>query len=356
MEDKRLLHNLEECSDNDILKKALLHYREAVESEKQGDIGNSLNRYRLAHKVHEDVEVIYRRIERLAIQNNKEQNEEDRRLLSEKEINNSSEEDELSNGLTQLSVAPPFILKLPDEVLLLIVEQCFENLNDLSNLPRIARSCKLLAKACRADSLYRRFCYFSYQLNEWQQTKESIEEELSSTYHQSWKEMYLKKPRIRFDGCYISVCRYFRPGTSDTSWNQPIHLISYYRYLRFYPDGTCMVFRSNTEPNLIVRTFGRHQSSFFVPSSSNPAFSNGEVACMATWSMSPAGQLLLSHPAGGRAYTYAQSLQVKGKRLKWVSFYAVDNEMFETSEFPLTHHRDYIFSRVYNYTSEKVEP
>ncbi|WBW75436.1 F-box protein Pof7 [Schizosaccharomyces osmophilus] len=353
MEEKRLLNDLKECPDSDILKEALLHYKEAVEFEKQGDIGNSLNRYRWAHKIHEDVEVIYRRLERLAIQNRKEQNEEDRKLVSEEESINNSQEDELANKLTQLSVAPPFILKLPDEVLLLIVEHCFENLNDLSYLPRIAQSCKLLAKACRADSLYRQFCYFSYQQNEWQQTKESIEEELSSVYHQIWKEMYLRKPRIRFDGCYISVCRYFRPGTSDTSWNQPVHLISYYRYLRFYPDGTCMVFRTNTEPGLIVRNFDRHQSSFFTPSSSNPAFSNGEVACMATWSMSPAGQILLSHPAGGRAYTYAQSLQAKGNRLKWVFFYAVDNEIFETTEFPLTHHRDYVFSRVYSYTLEK---
>ncbi|EPY50095.1 F-box protein Pof7 [Schizosaccharomyces cryophilus OY26] len=354
MDEKRLLNDLEVCPDSGILKKALSHYKEAVESEKEGDIGTSLNRYRLAHKVHEDVEVIYRRLERLAFQNKKEQSDGEQKRASEEESIKSSQADQLSKDLTQPSVTPSLIPKLPDEVLLLIVEQCFENLNDLSYLPLIAQSCKLFAKACRVDSLYRQFCYFSYQQSEWQQTKEDIEEEFSSVYHRSWKEMYLKKPRIRFDGCYISVCRYFRPGVSDTSWNQPVHLISYYRYLRFYPDGTCMVFRTNTEPRYIVRSFGRHTSAFFTPSSSNPTFSNGEVAYMATWSMSPAGQILLSHPVG-RAYTYAQNLQVKGSRLKWVSFYSVDNETFETCDFPLTHHRDYVFSRVYSYNSEKTE-
>ena len=37
---------------------------------------------------------------------------------------------------------------------------------------------------------------------------------------------------------YISKNTYFRPGLAEGSWNQSVHRVVYYRYLRFYGDGT----------------------------------------------------------------------------------------------------------------------
>ena len=50
----------------------------------------------------------------------------------------------------------------------------------------------------------------------------------------SWREMFLKRPRLRFDGCYISKTTYIRPGENSfqDQYYKPWHLVEYFRYLR----------------------------------------------------------------------------------------------------------------------------
>ncbi|CAA19361.2 F-box protein Pof7 [Schizosaccharomyces pombe] len=343
---------LETVNKDILLKKALLHYKDAIKSEREGNLGESLNKYRLAHKVHEDVESIYRRLERLQLCKRNEEEEMLNSDASEAMLTVSSvPSPTLTENESVNESVVPNILKLPDEVLLVILENCIRDLHDLRYLSSIALTCKHFAKALRADSLYRSFCYCSCEQKEWQQSIKSIEEELVEKYQQSWKTLFLKKPRSRFDGCYISVCRYFRPGTSDTSWNQPIHLITYYRYLRLYPNSTCIVYQSSNEPNDVVRNFSVQNTSLFSPMSSSPMFSNGNVALTGSWSMTPSGEMLIVYPAS-QTYTYVQKLQVRGIRLKWISFYSIHNYTSFTNEMPLTHNRDYVFSRVYSYTAD----
>ena len=72
----------------------------------------------------------------------------------------------------------------------------------------------------------------------------------------TWRQIFRSYPRIRFNGCYISTVNYQRPGatsSSQISWNTPIHIVTYYRYLRFYRDGTCISLLSTHEPIEVVR-------------------------------------------------------------------------------------------------------
>ncbi|KAJ8968931.1 hypothetical protein NQ314_002023 [Rhamnusium bicolor] len=50
----------------------------------------------------------------------------------------------------------------------------------------------------------------------------------------SWREMYIERPRIHFNGCYISKTTYIRHGENSfqDQFYRPWHLIAYYRYLR----------------------------------------------------------------------------------------------------------------------------
>ncbi|KAL4777640.1 hypothetical protein BDW60DRAFT_173614 [Aspergillus nidulans var. acristatus] len=68
----------------------------------------------------------------------------------------------------------------------------------------------------------------------------------------SWSEVFHSFPRIRFTGIYISTVNYTRAGAasaySNISWNSPIHIVTYYRYLRFYPDGTVIYILTTVEP------------------------------------------------------------------------------------------------------------
>lgn len=72
----------------------------------------------------------------------------------------------------------------------------------------------------------------------------------------SWIQVFQSFPRIRFTGIYISTVNYTRPGAASSfqnvSWNSPIHIVTYYRYLRFYPDGSVVSLLSTTEPVDVV--------------------------------------------------------------------------------------------------------
>ncbi len=57
---------------------------------------------------------------------------------------------------------------------------------------------------------------------------------LGLSIYSNFRQFFLLRPRIRTDGIYISKITYFRPGLSDTSFNNPVHLVTYYRYLRFF--------------------------------------------------------------------------------------------------------------------------
>ncbi|KAI8854784.1 hypothetical protein BC829DRAFT_412882 [Chytridium lagenaria] len=67
-----------------------------------------------------------------------------------------------------------------------------------------------------------------------------------------WLMMWLDKPRIRFDGVYISRINYVREGYTE-SFNKPFLIVTYFRYIRFFPDGTVIFWRSPLEPAVAVK-------------------------------------------------------------------------------------------------------
>lgn len=72
----------------------------------------------------------------------------------------------------------------------------------------------------------------------------------------TWSQVFQTFPRIRFTGIYISTVNYTRAGAAsaydNSSWNTPIHIVTYYRYLRFYRDGTVISLLTTTEPLEVV--------------------------------------------------------------------------------------------------------
>lgn len=77
---------------------------------------------------------------------------------------------------------------------------------------------------------------------------------LSPTYP-TYKTMLQHRPRLRLNGCYISTVNYIRPGgntASQVSFQTPVHIVTYYRYLRFFRDGTCASLLTTTEPPDVV--------------------------------------------------------------------------------------------------------
>ena len=78
---------------------------------------------------------------------------------------------------------------------------------------------------------------------------------LHSTYASSWRQLFRARPRIRFNGAYISTVNYNRPGATSTNtltWGVPVLVVTYFRYLRFFRDGTVISLLTTSEPADVV--------------------------------------------------------------------------------------------------------
>ncbi|KAG8630317.1 hypothetical protein KVT40_001936 [Elsinoe batatas] len=87
---------------------------------------------------------------------------------------------------------------------------------------------------------------------------------LVSAYASSWRQMFRARPRVRFHGVYISTVNYTRPGGASptiNTWSSPVHIVTYYRYLRFYRDGTCISLLTTAEPIDVVHIIGKENLS-----------------------------------------------------------------------------------------------
>lgn len=83
----------------------------------------------------------------------------------------------------------------------------------------------------------------------------SLTQHLVPTVYPTYRILFQRRPRIRFNGCYISTVNYMRPGQSSPTsltWNSPIHIVTYYRYLRLLRDGTCISLLTTSEPADVV--------------------------------------------------------------------------------------------------------
>lgn len=75
----------------------------------------------------------------------------------------------------------------------------------------------------------------------------------SRLYSLDWRLMWIEQPRIRTDGCYISQITYIRKGAQDgSSYYDPTHVVTYYRYLVFKPNGDVVSLLSHDIPSHVV--------------------------------------------------------------------------------------------------------
>jgi len=78
--------------------------------------------------------------------------------------------------------------------------------------------------------------------------------------------MYVRRPRIKFNGLYIAKTRYLKPGETNLTYVQPVHVVVFYRYLKFYQDFSVLCM---TTPDKIDRVVGKFNAD-------NPKVIQGE--------------------------------------------------------------------------------
>lgn len=189
----------------------------------------------------------------------------------------------------------------------------------------------------------------------------------SHPWYGNWRSMYLQRPRVRFDGTYISTCNYMRPGRSDDGWNQPFIMVTYYRYIRMFKDGTCLTYLTTDEPRDIVPVFVKPKPHEQRSSSRNKKRTNKDVysvtrpdgtiiyrpreICSGRWvHVNPAGQILVKTEGSAENYTFYMRLDLRssGRRrhnkLKWHDYWALDHNE-DRVEFNLKNDKSFYFQK-----------
>ncbi|KAM7518859.1 hypothetical protein LguiB_017821 [Lonicera macranthoides] len=117
---------------------------------------------------------------------------------------------------------------LPDELLF----EIFARMTPYS-LGRAACVCRKWRYTVRNPVFWRNACLKAWQLSGMVENYKILQ----SKYDGSWRKMWLSRPRIRTDGLYVSRNTYIRAGIAEWKISNPVHVVCYYRYMRFYPSG-----------------------------------------------------------------------------------------------------------------------
>jgi F-box protein 9 len=288
-------------------KTALEHYEKAVEKEGQGAMGDSVSLYRKAFRMDENVHEIYKRKHyppsSFPAPKPTNPNPSNASVTVPNTAHHSltglaptvtdlvADFSKLSIPSqlppTELSPPPPCpIAEIPEEIL----SQILLNLAimDVASFARVAQVCKRLAYlVLTEDSFWKRVVHghefglaamhYTYACTipgsavsehsvDDSNTEFILDESpivlrkpelqtlsLSPTYS-TYRQMFRQRPRIRFNGCYISTVNYQRPGGAHNTlnWNAPVLIVTYYRYLRFFRDGSLISLLTTSEPSDVV--------------------------------------------------------------------------------------------------------
>lgn len=180
--------------------------------------------------------------------------------------------------------------------------------------------------------------------------------------------LFQRRPRIRFNGCYISTVNYMRPGQSSPTsltWNSPIHIVTYYRYLRFLRDGTCISLLSTSEPADVVPYLyieNMHKNHGALPSSplkdallGRWRLTGPEIPGMAECDEKE-GTVLIETAGATPKYLYKMALTLsnagrgtKNNKLNWQGYWSYNRLTDDWGEFGLKNDRPFYWSRVKSY-------
>lgn len=126
---------------------------------------------------------------------------------------------------------------LPNEVLLLVFARL-----PVTSLGGAQCVCQQWRVVGNYPSLWRAacmdaFCHISPHVND----------RLLKQFHRGcWKSMFLDRPHLRFDGVYVARNTYIRTGVTEWKVRNPVHLVCYFRYYRFMPNGS-LLYRTSPE-------------------------------------------------------------------------------------------------------------
>ncbi|XP_013100995.2 F-box only protein 9 [Stomoxys calcitrans] len=265
--------------DQEALAKSYFH--KAVELEKRGKVYDAIPFYRKAVQIDPNIEFTYYEHQKSTnTLQSKELRTNTASTQKANEIPDFSEEDVIDDlyekfqndlarnfqGKLIMSSRDPgtittemHISELPPELLLYIMRWVVSNQLDLRSLEHCAAVCKGMYLMARDEEIWRLACVKVWGHNVGSLTHSDHDEEKPSQLddqcpiipkYSSWRQMFIERERVLFNGCYISKTTYIRMGENSfqDQYYRPVQLVEYYRYLRFLPDGTVFMMTNADEP------------------------------------------------------------------------------------------------------------
>ncbi|TGZ58785.1 hypothetical protein CRM22_009449 [Opisthorchis felineus] len=154
------------------------------------------------------------------------------------------------------------ISALPHELLLRIFRWAVGSHLDTKILGRLARVCRGFYLLACDPSIWRSICLRLWPRLLDHHTHGVRGEQLTATVplhygYKDWRDMAIHRPHVLLDGCYLCRITYVRPGEALSGIYRPMHLVVYYRGIRFYPDGHVNMLTSYHAPNAVVAALGK---------------------------------------------------------------------------------------------------
>lgn len=142
------------------------------------------------------------------------------------------------------------ISSLPVEVFLVILKWLVSNDLDFKSLEKFSQVCKGFYLLSRDQEVWKLAC-----LKIWGSNVSPIS---------TWREMYITRPRVNFNGCYISKINYQRYGENSfqDQFYRPLQLVEYFRLIRFLPNGKLIMMTSADELQISVNKLKNVQNAF----------------------------------------------------------------------------------------------
>ncbi|XP_055679710.1 F-box only protein 9 [Lutzomyia longipalpis] len=261
--------NLTSESDESIAKK---HFLQGTEYERMGKVFEAIRHYRRAVQLVPDIEFRVRPL--LAQQDDDAAPAEAGESMESEEMPDVSDTEE---DLTAVDLSVRFqgilgrcrkvceragdervlqtsrhLSDLPTEIILYIFKWVISRDLDVRSLEQLAGVCRGFYICARDSELWRLACSKVWGV--------SVGSPKAMGYL-TWRQMYQERPRVHFHGCYISKTSYLRYGENSfqDQFYRPVHLIEYYRYIRFFPEGRVLMLTTPDEPiNCIGKLRNRH--------------------------------------------------------------------------------------------------
>ncbi|CAH6720804.1 F-box protein Hrt3p [[Candida] jaroonii] len=363
--------------------------------EAQGLMSDAVTLYRQAFKLNERVDLLYRsnKIPQVKKITNPINEELVKKINVEKLIlsfqdseptspsliddNGEDEEGQLTQKFSKLMTGPSPLTKLSNDIWIYIMEILIEKSPE--SWISLSLVCKKFAYLGFSPSIFRHLATMIYPPQRYEENEE-LDYQLSTTdddlpvpknqlkilpsYNNSWKYMLFHRPFIKFNGCYISIINYYSEGSRaefSNSWTNPVRTITYYRYLRFFPDGKVLKVLTTLEPTRVIPHLQR--SNYVVSNILDQVKGNrdGHRIYHGRWIMNTDGEVHITIDEGSVPYYifhYHFKIVNMGHnrfgKLSWIKYYTVriqgeEEDIGEVSELGLKNEKPFKFSRVRSY-------